>query len=131
MRPWTIIIVTLAAGRATDAAAQIAESFKPAAWLAGCWELRAGDRITHEQWMAPLGGAMLGMSRTVVGDRVRESEHLRIELRGDRLTYVAKPSDQAEAAFALESATDDVCETSYRDRGGKYQGQVGVTLPKI
>ena len=28
----------------------------------------------------------------------------------------------------LES--DEVCETSYRDRGGKYQGQVGVTLPK-
>ena len=31
----------------------------------------------------------------------------------------------------LEAAADDVCETSYRDRGGKYQGQVGVTLPKI
>ncbi|KAB2317984.1 dCTP deaminase [Betaproteobacteria bacterium SCN1] len=29
----------------------------------------------------------------------------------------------------LES--DEVCETSYKDRGGKYQGQVGVTLPKI
>ena len=28
----------------------------------------------------------------------------------------------------LES--DEVCETSYRDRGGKYQGQLGVTLPK-
>jgi dCTP deaminase len=28
----------------------------------------------------------------------------------------------------LES--DEVCETSYRDRGGKYQGQKGVTLPK-
>ena len=26
---------------------------------------------------------------------------------------------------------DDVCETSYKDRGGKYQGQKGVTLPKI
>jgi dCTP deaminase len=24
-----------------------------------------------------------------------------------------------------------VCETSYKDRGGKYQGQQGVTLPKI
>ena len=24
----------------------------------------------------------------------------------------------------------DVCETSYADRGGKYQGQKGVTLPK-
>ena len=26
--------------------------------------------------------------------------------------------------------SDEVCETSYRDRGGKYQGQTGVTLPK-
>ncbi len=25
---------------------------------------------------------------------------------------------------------DEVCETSYRDRGGKYQGQQGVTLPR-
>jgi len=25
---------------------------------------------------------------------------------------------------------DEACETSYRDRGGKYQGQRGVTLPK-
>jgi dCTP deaminase len=29
----------------------------------------------------------------------------------------------------LES--DEVCETSYQDRGGKYQGQQGVTLPRI
>ena len=28
----------------------------------------------------------------------------------------------------LES--DEVCGTSYRDRGGKYQGQQGVTLPR-
>ncbi len=26
---------------------------------------------------------------------------------------------------------DEACETSYKDRGGKYQGQKGVTLPKI
>ncbi len=30
----------------------------------------------------------------------------------------------------FEADEDDVCETSYRDRDGKYQGQVGVTLPK-
>jgi dCTP deaminase len=28
----------------------------------------------------------------------------------------------------LES--DDVCDVSYRDRGGKYMGQIGVTLPE-
>jgi dCTP deaminase len=26
--------------------------------------------------------------------------------------------------------SDEVCETSYADRRGKYQGQQGVTLPK-
>jgi dCTP deaminase len=27
--------------------------------------------------------------------------------------------------------SDEICETSYKDRGGKYQGQRGVTLPKM
>ena len=26
--------------------------------------------------------------------------------------------------------SDEVCETSYADRDGKYQGQTGVTLPR-
>ncbi len=26
--------------------------------------------------------------------------------------------------------SDEMCDTSYKDRGGKYQGQRGVTLPK-
>lgn len=30
----------------------------------------------------------------------------------------------------FQSDADDVCETSYKDRGGKYQGQTGVTLPR-
>jgi len=34
-------------------------------------------------------------------------------------------------AQVLFFESDEECETSYKDRGGKYQGQVGVTLPKI
>lgn len=30
----------------------------------------------------------------------------------------------------FQADADDVCETSYADRGGKYQGQTGVTLPR-
>ncbi len=30
----------------------------------------------------------------------------------------------------FQSDADDVCEISYKDRGGKYQGQRGVTLPR-
>ena len=31
----------------------------------------------------------------------------------------------------FEADADDVCETSYRDKAGKYQGQLGVTLPRL
>jgi dCTP deaminase len=31
----------------------------------------------------------------------------------------------------FEADDDDVCETSYADKKGKYQGQVGVTLPRL
>jgi len=31
----------------------------------------------------------------------------------------------------LEAQPDDICETSYKDRRGKYQGQRGVTPPKV
>ena len=36
----------------------------------------------------------------------------------------------AKAAPRYFFESDEVCETSYKDRGGKYQGQQGATLPK-
>ena len=41
--------------------------------------------------MAPGGNSMLGMSRTVVGDRTVEFEYLRLEQRADGIYYVAHP----------------------------------------
>ena len=34
-------------------------------------------------------------------------------------------------AQVLFFESDEVCQTSYKDRAGKYQGQIGVTLPKV
>ncbi len=31
----------------------------------------------------------------------------------------------------FEADADDVCQTSYADKKGKYQKQTGVTLPKL
>ncbi|HEU5358836.1 MAG TPA: dCTP deaminase [Gemmatimonadales bacterium] len=31
----------------------------------------------------------------------------------------------------FEADAEDVCETSYKDKAGKYQGQLGVTLPRL
>ena len=58
--------------------------------------------------MAPRGGSMLGMSRTVSGDKTVEYEFLRIAIVNGALTYVARPSGQAEAAFPVKSLEDGV-----------------------
>jgi len=34
-------------------------------------------------------------------------------------------------AQVLFLGSDEICETSYKDRKGKYQGQTGVTVPKL
>jgi hypothetical protein len=74
-------------------------------WLAGCWTGQSGQTAYEEHWMAPGGGMLLGVSRTVAGDRAVSHEFLSIETRDGRLAYVARPSNQAETAFPLVRAT--------------------------
>ena len=69
------------------------------AWLGGCWQRTAGATTIDEQWMAPRGGAMLGVSRTVRRDTVVEYEFLRIYAAGDTLVYDASPSGQRRTEF--------------------------------
>ncbi len=78
-------------------------------FMAGCWEMSgASPRVTNESWMAPRGGLMLGMSRTVVRDTAREFESLRIERRRGVATYVAQPGGGARTAFAATVFTDSL-----------------------
>lgn len=70
-------------------------------WLAGCWQGERPGRLTEEQWMAPAGGSMVGMSRTVVEDRTVAHEYLRIESVAGQLRLIAAPSGQAQAEFGL------------------------------
>jgi uncharacterized protein DUF6265 len=62
------------------------------AWMSGGWRTAPGGRVQiEEHWMAPGGGSMLGMSRTVAGDRTVEFEYLRLEQRAGDIYYVAHP----------------------------------------
>lgn len=90
----------------TVATAQSAVGISTIGWLSGCWELRAGARLTQEQWMAPAGGVMLGLNRTVARDTTREWEFLSIIEREGRLVYTAKPSRQSETSFTSEFVSD-------------------------
>ena len=94
----SILTVALSASLAASVSPEPAD-IDALRWLAGCWEMRQGERITEEQWMAPRGGVMIGMSRTVRGDSLIELEQVRIEKRGAALVYVASPLRQATAEF--------------------------------
>lgn len=88
------------------AAAQAPDPLAPLAWMAGCWELRAPTRVIREQWMAPAGGVMLGMSRTLVRGAAREFEFLRIVLRDSVATYIAQPGGGTATPFAAVTMSD-------------------------
>jgi dCTP deaminase len=55
--------------------------------------------------------------------------HVTLEF-SNTTTLPAKIYANEGVAQMLFFESDEVCETSYKDRGGKYQGQRGVTLPK-
>jgi len=69
------------------------------AFLAGCWKFERNGRVTEEHWLAPAGGSLMGVSRTVAGGKTVEFEFLQIRDLPDGLTYIARPSGQPEASF--------------------------------
>jgi hypothetical protein len=77
-------------------------------WLAGTWVYTRGDRVTEESWLAPAGGMLIGVSRTVRAGALREFEFIRIAMEGERIEYRAMPNARAPATvFTLTSCTDD------------------------
>ena len=55
--------------------------------------------------------------------------HVTIEI-SNTTPLPAKIYAHEGVAQMLFLEADEVCETSYKDRDGKYQGQTGITLPK-
>ncbi len=55
--------------------------------------------------------------------------HVTLEF-SNTTTLPAKIYANEGVAQMLFFESDEVCEVSYKDRGGKYQGQTGVTLPR-
>lgn len=48
------------------------------AWMAGCWETKAGSRFTVECWSLPDGATMHGESRSGIGEKADEHEKMEI-----------------------------------------------------
>jgi hypothetical protein len=76
-------------------------------FLAGCWEARLGALVIEEQWMRPLGGVMLGVGRTVKGDKAVHTEFLALRESGGEVNYIAHPSQNpSPTAFRMIKTGD-------------------------
>jgi hypothetical protein len=99
-------VALLGALLATGALAQAADRLADVAWLAGCWAAVGAEAGSGEQWMAPAGGTMFGVGRTVRQQRTVSYEFMQIRADAQgRLHFVARPSGQPEASFAAKGVT--------------------------
>jgi len=73
----------------------------PVAWMSGSWAGTHGDMQMEELWMAPRGGAMLGLHRDVRGGKMVSFEYSRIEATPQGIVYFASPGGSAPTPFGL------------------------------
>lgn len=95
-----------------------ATSMNDVAWIGGDWQTAPGSKQIEERWTKVAGGTMMGVSRTVAGDKTVEFEFLRIEQRADGIYYVAQPKGRCPGTdFKLTkaSATEAVFENPQHD----------------
>lgn len=76
------------------------------AWLQGCWESVSPQRTVEEQWMSPRGHSMIGVGRTVRGDRLVDYEFVVLREQEGQLAYQAHPSGQPSAKFLSRTVSD-------------------------
>jgi len=99
--------------------AQTTTTLADLAWLTGDWQTPPGGRAQiEEHWTKAAGGSMIGMGRTIAGEKTWEFEYLRIEQRADGIYYVAHPKGQCPGTdFKLTraSATEVVFENPQHD----------------
>ena len=96
--------VVFAAGTGASSGKSLSHNFS---WLAGHWCLRQGNVLIEEQWLAPRGGLMLGMGRTVKDGQATAFEYTRIEFREGVPHYIAQPGGAAPTAFKLTAVGGD------------------------
>ncbi len=76
-------------------------------WLAGCWQSELDEPGSGEQWMAPAGGVMLGMARTIKSGRVVQFEFMQLREASTGLVFVAQPGGRQGTSFNAVQATAD------------------------
>ena len=110
-----LLLFSFAAGSAApQGPAAGAGRIEELAFLAGSWGGLDGGAAVEERWLAPKGGLMLGLGRTVRDGKAVDFEFMRIEQQGETLVYLASPGGKAATPFLLAAigATSAVFESA-------------------
>ncbi|HMS16184.1 MAG TPA: DUF6265 family protein [Planctomycetota bacterium] len=75
-------------------------------WLGTNWAGNMGKATIEERWGPAQGGAMLGVARTISGEKMTSFEFLRIIERDEGLVYVAQPGGGAATEFVLTELSE-------------------------
>lgn len=120
--------LALALAAAPLSAQDVAEPALPG-WMAGCWEMRDGDRWAEECWTIPRGGMMLGSGRTGTGDQVASWETMRIALAEPhpngaviRMAFVAAPGGTGWTVFGWSPTEEE--GVTFHNAGNDYPQRV-------
>lgn len=70
-------------------------------WLSGRWCGGEAGRVIEEAWLAPVGGELIGLSRTSKGDTTQSFEFMRIARDGAGLAMRVQPNGVAATVFPM------------------------------
>ena len=98
-------------------------------WLAGCWRGELGEPGTIEQWLAPAGDTMLGVSRTVKQGKTVEFEFMQLrQLPDGVLAFIAQPSGRPPTIFRALSLRDH--EVVFENPNHDFPQRVSYSRPE-
>lgn len=98
------MIAALLAAAAVAGPAEVADL----AWMAGSWSReQSGGRVVRESWLAPLDGAMGGLTQTTRPGRPPMFEFATITTEPAGVTFTAHLKGQPPTAFLLKPGSPD------------------------
>jgi hypothetical protein len=101
MRSLLIMLAFAATGVGQTAGGSAKVTIESFAFMKGCWAIERPERKVQivEQWMAPAGGTMIGMSRTMRDGKTTGWEYMRIESGDSGIFFVSKPKENKEETY--------------------------------
>ena len=92
------------AGSREVAYSQNQASLNDLAWISGCWEGRQGSAVIEEIWSKPSGGSMIGLGRTVKGNRTVSFEFMQFREENGSLVFLPQPQGGPRVSFPLKDS---------------------------